>query len=487
VSGFTVSETRVGLVVALGGLVAVLDATIVAVAFPDLMRAFDTGVTGGQWVTTAYTLALVATMPLAAALAGRWGARRIYPAALCTFAGASLWAAAAGNFGSLIAARAGQGLAGGLITTVGMRIAFGAVDPERRARMTAYTGLPLLIGPILGPILGGLLLDVGSWRSLFLVTAAPALAAALGALRWVPKDPAAQERFKTDVISSFLLVPGVVLVTYALSAEGTEAVARLALLGFGGALVAAFVRRSSVHPRPLLQVRLLRDRVFARNAAVLALYAAPYFGSILLMPTYVQVLRSDGALQTALLMIPGAVGMGLTVQVAARVLERLGATAVVGTGLALALLHGVVTVIVLRPDTPYAVLALIGALRGVATGAVMMPTIAAATRRLHGSDLASGSSILPLVSTIANGIGTAAVSALFAGLIAWHLPTGSLSSLERLHGPVRAAAVADAVDALRATQSATLLLIVLALVVRLRGQRRNLTGRAVRAEAGRKR
>lgn len=84
---FTVSETRVGLVVALGGLVAVLDATIVAVAFPELMQAFDVGVTDGQWVTTAYTLALVATMPLAAALAGRWGARRVYIAALSAFAG----------------------------------------------------------------------------------------------------------------------------------------------------------------------------------------------------------------------------------------------------------------------------------------------------------------------------------------------------------------------------------------------------------------
>jgi len=275
----------------------------------------------------------------------------------------------------------------------------------------------------------------------------------------------------------------VVLVTYALSAQGTDTATRLLILGSGGVLVAAFVRRSLVHPRPLLRVRLLGDRVFGRGAAVLALYAAPYFGSTLLMPTYVQVLRSDSALQTALLMIPGALGMGLTVQVTARVLERLGAMTVVATGLALALLHGVVTVIVLRPDTPYGVLGVIGVLRGIATGAVMTPTMAAATRQLHGSDLASGSSILPMMSTIANGIGTAAVSALFAALIRWHLPAGSLTSLEHLQGPARAAAVANVVDALRETQSATLLLVLLALVVRLGGQRGSLTGRADRANA----
>jgi hypothetical protein len=109
--------------------------------------------------------------------------------------------------------------------------------------------------------------------------------------------------------------------------------------------------------------------------------------------------------------------------------------------------------------------------------------MAAATRQLHGSDLASGSSILPMMSTIANGIGTAAVSALFAALIRWHLPAGSLTSLEHLQGPARAAAVANVVDALRETQSATLLLVLLALVVRLGGQRGSLTGRADRANA----
>ncbi|WP_219996248.1 MFS transporter [Nocardioides humi] len=219
-SGLAPAEARVGLVVALGGLVAVLDTTIVAVAFPVLLQTFDASVTDAQWIATGYTLALVATMPLAPAVAGRWGTRRTYVVALCGFAAASLWAAAAGGLGSLVAARVGQGLAGGLLTPLGLTLAFAAVAPERRARMTAYTGLPLLIGPVLGPVLGGLLLDTGSWRSLFLVTIPPALLCALGAARWVPAGLAGREPAPTDLVGACLLVPGVVAVAYAASAEG---------------------------------------------------------------------------------------------------------------------------------------------------------------------------------------------------------------------------------------------------------------------------
>ncbi len=201
------------------------------------------------------------------------------------------------------------------------------------------------------------------------------------------------------------------------------------------------------------------------------LYAAPYFGSMLLMPTYVQVLRADSALRTAALMIPGALALGVSVQVAARVLERLGPRRVVGAGLVLALLHGLALVAVLRPDTSYAVLGGLGVLQGLASGAVMMPTMASATRDLQGGDLASGAAILPLASTIANGIGTAVVSALFAAAIAWLLPAGSLASLAGLDGAARTAAVADLVDALRLTQAATLVVVLLALVIRLGGRR----------------
>ncbi|MFF1448349.1 DHA2 family efflux MFS transporter permease subunit [Streptomyces sp. NPDC058274] len=465
-------ELRAAIVLAFGGLMAVLDATIVAVALPQLMAAFGASLTSAQWIITAYTLAMVATMPLAAGLAAHWGARRVYLGALVAFAVASAAAGASGSLAWLIAARAAQGLSGGLMTPLGMAIGFGTVAPARRGRVMAVTGLPMLIGPILGPVLGALLLGTGSWRPLFLITVPLALLGTAGTLAWLPADTAQGRRSRLDLFGAVLLVPGIVAVAYGISAQSDPAWVRTATAAIGVVLVAVFSVRALTHPEPLLRIGLLRDPTFGRGAAVLALYAAPYFGTVLMTPAYVQILRADSASVTAALMVPGAVGMGISLQVAARCLERLGPRLVVGTGLGLAIGSGLVQVIILRLDTSYLVLGLLGLLQGAGTGAIMMPTMSSASRELSGPDLASASALLSLVNTIANGMGTVAVSALFTVLTATMTGGGSLSALAGAGVTARAADAATIVDSQRLTQAAALVVMSLALFVRLRSPRR---------------
>ncbi|MFF9585974.1 DHA2 family efflux MFS transporter permease subunit [Streptomyces achromogenes] len=468
----TRAEVRAATVLASGGLMAVLDATIVAVALPRLMATFGASLAEAQWIITAYTLAMVATMPLAAGLAARWGARRVYLGALLGFAVASVVAGASGSLGWLIAARAAQGLGGGLMAPLGIALGFGAVAPASRGRMMAITGLPMLIGPILGPVLGALLLGTGSWRPLFFITVPSALLGAVGTLAWLPADTARGRRSRLDLLGAVLLVPGLVAVAYGISAQDGPAWARITTAVLGAGSVTVFAVRALSHPEPLLRIGLLRNPAFGRGAAVLALYAAPYFGTVVLMPAYVQILRADSASVTAALMVPGTVGMGISVQFAARCLERLGPRLVVGTGLGLAIGSGLAQVIVVRPDTPYALLALIGFFQGAGTGAVMMPTISSSSRDLHGPDLASASALLSLVSTIANGLGTAAVSALFTGLTATMTGGASLSAVTDGGAAARAEYAATIVDSQRLTQAAALVVMALALVVRLRSPRR---------------
>ncbi|MGW4403619.1 DHA2 family efflux MFS transporter permease subunit [Nonomuraea sp. NPDC004702] len=472
-SRLTGPELRAAVVLMAGGLLAVLDATIVVVALPALMAAFGASLSSVQWVVTAYALGMVATMPLAAGLAARWGARRVYLAALVGFAVASAAAGAAGGLDGLIAARAAQGLSGGLLAPLGMAIGFGAVAPERRSRMTAVTGVPMLVGPILGPLLGAALLGAGSWRALFYVTVPLALLTAAGAPAWLPAGRAGGRRVRPDLVGAILLVPGIVAVAYGISAQDSPAWTRIAAVAAGAVLVAAFCARALSRPEPLLRIRLLGDPTFGRGAAVLALYAAPYFGSALLMPAYVQTLRLDSASVTAALMVPGAVGMGLSLQVAARLLERLGPRRVVGTGLGLVIASGVVQVIILAPDTPYPVLGLFALLQGAGTGAIMMPTMSGSSRNLHGPDLASGSALLSLVSTVANGMGTVAVGALFTALTAAMTGGASLAGLAAMDAADRAAQAVTVTDALRLTQAAALVVMSLALVVRLRSPARH--------------
>ena len=466
-------EIKTALVSAGGGLLAVLDTTIVVVALPQFMSAFDAPLTAVQWIGTSYLIGTVATMPLAAAAANRFGARRSLITALGAFTATSVAAGLAPDLGWLIAIRAAQGMAGGLVVPLGVMLAFAATAPHRRARITSVTGLPLLIGPILGPVLGGLLVDQFSWRALFFVTVPPALLALVGAVRWIPGDRRPSAPLRVDLVGAALLVPGVVAVALGLTAESSPGWSRAASSVGGLVLIAVFARRAWSRSDAIVRLSLLLDRVFGAGAAVLALYAAPYFGSMLLLPAYIQVVRSDSALVTALLTMPSAVAMGATVQVSARVVERYGTRVVVGTGLSVSILATGLLAALLEVDTPYAVIAVCTALLGAGTGAVMLPTIAGSNRDLHGADLTSGATLLQVIPTLANVVGTAAVSALFAGFIA-ALTGGALD--DRRHGDP--SWLAGIVDAHRLTLVVTLGLMAAALYVRLRTAPTSTVGRA---------
>ena len=183
-------ETLLALSLALGGLVIVLDTTITVVAVPVLVRVFDAPLATMQWTTTAYLLALVSTLPLSAWIAARVGTRRAYIGALVVFAVASAAAAVAQDPTELIAARAGQGLGGGIINPLALVLGLRDVPRGRRGRIASLLGLPVLVGPTVGPVLAGWLVDTVSWRAIFVVTIPPALLAAVLVGRWARADDA---------------------------------------------------------------------------------------------------------------------------------------------------------------------------------------------------------------------------------------------------------------------------------------------------------
>ncbi len=425
------ARTKLGLTLALGGLVIVLDTTITVVAVPVLAEEFDASLAVLQWTTTAYLLALVTTLPLAAWLASRFGAGRTYVAAMLVFAVGSLAAGCAWDPLSLITARVLQGLGGGVVNPLGMAIAMTGLPANQRGRMAGFLGLPVLVGPLVGPLVAGALIDTVSWRAIFLITVPPALAAARLVSRWAPADRPT-ERLRLDVGGSALLVPGAVAVVYAVSDAGASDPVRLVLVVGGAVLMGAFVLRSLGHATPLLRVRLLADPVFASGLVVLVLFGAAYFGSMLLMPTYVQVTRGDSALMAGALGVPGGLAAGLGIQVATRLLDRSPARRIVTTGLLLSALAFAGLVAVLRTDTSYAVLAALGALLGFGSGAVILPTMTAATRHFDGADLASAASIMGLLQQLASAFGIAGITALFAGLAPLDAPATDLVSAQRL-------------------------------------------------------
>ncbi len=156
-------------VVVLGAIMSILDITVVSVAQPTFQTDFDASPAQAAWTMTGYTLALASVIPLTGWAADRFGTKRLYMLAVALFTAGSVLCAAATSIEMLTAFRVLQGLGGGMLMPLGMTIMTRAAGPERIGRVMAVLGVPMLLGPIFGPILGGWLIDIASWHWIFLI------------------------------------------------------------------------------------------------------------------------------------------------------------------------------------------------------------------------------------------------------------------------------------------------------------------------------
>ncbi|MGE7389832.1 DHA2 family efflux MFS transporter permease subunit [Streptomyces sp. NPDC004126] len=409
-------------VVITGSVMAVLDMTIVNVALGRLSDAFHAPLETIQWTATAYTLALAAVIPAAAWAMGRIGAKRTYLTALVLFTLGSLLAACAWNASSLIAFRAVQGLGGGLLMPVGMTMVMRSADRARMGRAMALLGLPILVGPVAGPMLGGWLVDSASWQWIFLVNLPVGAAALVLAAKLLapdaPADPASAPRL--DVPGLLMLSPGLALLLFGLSrgGEGGDFTAPGALLPTlaGAALAAAFVRRALRVREPLLDLRLLRDRTFAAGIATLAFFTCGYFGSMLLSPMYLQQARGLSASAAGLLVAPVGLAVGITMQIASRRVDKVSPRRMIPAGAVVAALGMAASALLTGTEgVPVWQVVAAGLVMGVGAGIVLMPTMTTASRDLPGERMAAASTALSINSQLWASVGTALLSVLLGG------------------------------------------------------------------------
>ncbi|MEV4498270.1 DHA2 family efflux MFS transporter permease subunit [Micromonospora arborensis] len=404
-------------VVVIGSIMAVLDVTIVNVALRPLAVVFGAPLAAVQWVVTGYTLALAAVIPAAAWAMSRFGAKRTYLTAIALFTAGSGLAALSWNIETLVLFRILQGLGGGLLVPVGMAMVIRAADRERMGRAMALLGIPVLIGPVTGPILGGWLIDTVSWHWIFLVNlpvGALALVLAARLLRHDEPPPAS----RLDLVGLLTLSPGLALLIYGLSTAGErgDLTAPQALLPTVAGLLLAigFVARGLTARAPLLRLRLLRDRTFAAGCTAMVLFPAGYFGSMLLAPMYYQTTRGLGATASGLLGVPLAVAVGVSMQVATRRVDRVSPRLMVLSGILIAACGLSLFAVQVGPETPYWRLAAALLVMGVGVGMVMMPANTTAIRGLATEDVPSGSTLLNIGSQVGVSIGTALLSVVLA-------------------------------------------------------------------------
>jgi EmrB/QacA subfamily drug resistance transporter len=324
------------------GLIAVLlDSTIISVATARLATDLHTQVSVVQWVSTAFLLALGATIPLTAWAVGRFGGRAVWLLGIALFCIGSTLCGCAWDIGSLIAFRVLQGLGGGLMLPLPQTLLVRAVGPDRLGRVMSAISVPAVVIPILGPMVGGAILNVAEWRWIFFLNIPICLVAFVLAYRGLARDQDLSPR-PLDVTGLILFVPAVVGVLYSLTQvaqHGTLAnVAAWLPLAIGLVLLALFVVHAArIGGAAMIDVRLFRVPSFAASSVLLFLSGLALYGAAWLLPLFYQEVRGSSALMAGVLVAPQGVGSLVARNWVGKLADRLGARPVVMTGVLLAL------------------------------------------------------------------------------------------------------------------------------------------------------
>ena len=412
-----------GGIVVLGTIMTVLDLTIVNVAIPTLGREFDASISSIQWVMTGYMLAFASVIPLTGWASERFGAKHVWLASLLLFLIGSVLAGAAWSLPALIGFRVLQGLGAGMILPVGQTILAQAAGPERMGRVMSVIGVPMLLAPVFGPVLGGTIVDSASWRWIFYLNLPVGAIALLAARRLPEARPQLGQRL--DLRGLALLSPGIALFLYGMSEAGNAGgfdAGKAAVTATGAALVLLFVWHALVRgKRALLDLSLFRRRGFAAAAATNFLLPLALFGALIVLPLYYQFVRRQSPLDVGLLLIPQGVGAAVAMPIAGRLTDKLGARPVVSAGLVVAVL-GTLAYTGVGADTSYAYLAAALFVLGLGIGSTIMPSMAVAFQTLAREETPRATSTLNAIQRIAGAIGTAAMAIILQRAIRDRLP-----------------------------------------------------------------
>ena len=401
---------RIAPVIVLGTIMSILDTTIVNVALDTLGRELHSGLSQIQWVVTGYMLALAAVIPVSGWASRRLGAKNVWLFSVLMFTLGSALCGLATSPSELIAFRVLQGVGGGMIMPVGQLMMASAAGPKNMGKITAITGVPAMLAPILGPTIGGAILQVTTWRWIFFVNLPIGIIAITAGLRLIHRSERQRSGETLDFLGLALMATGLPLFTYGLAEIGstgsfTSTKVVVPIIA-GLALIAGFVWHALRAKRPLLQLHLYQRPTFPAAALCMFLVGAAMFGSMILFPLYWQNVRHMSVIDTGLLSAPQGLGMALVMPFAGKLTDKHG-------GGALALMGVFLTTVFTLP------LALVGAhtsipfllsmmfLRGIGIAFAFVPTMTAAFASLRHSELSDATPQLNVIQRVGGSIGTA--------------------------------------------------------------------------------
>ena len=418
-------------VVILGMIMSILDTTIVNVALHTLGHDLHSSLAQIQWVITGYLLSLAAVIPITGWAARRYGAKSVYMTSLVLFTIGSALCAIATSTTELVLFRVLQGAGGGMIMPVAQLIMAQVAGPKRMGRVMGIVAMPAMLGPILGPVVGGTILESLHWSWIFLVNVPIGVVAFILGWRTIPHTESG-EAGRLDVVGLALLSTASTAVVYGLAQLGTPHTSLTApivvwptLAGF--VLTGVFCWHALHTERPLLDIRLYANRIFAAASFTTFGLGAALFGAMILVPLYYQEVRHESLIATGLLVGPQGLGMLVAMPIAGRLTDRFGGGRVALVGVSILCIGTIPLAFV---GTGTSILGISGVLlfRGIGIGFSFMPAMTAAFASLRPDQLSDATPQMNVLQRVGGAMGTAVLA------VVLQRATGSAPSPAHLAG-----------------------------------------------------
>jgi len=396
-------------VVILGMIMSILDTTIVNVALRTLGHELHSNISQVQWVVTGYLLSLGAVIPVTGWASRRWGARRVYLVSLVLFTAGSAACGLASSLPALVVFRVLQGVGGGMIMPVAQLIMAQVAGPQRMGRVMGVVSMPAMLAPIFGPVIGGAILEHLHWSWIFFVNVPVGAVAFALAWRMLPRTDSG-EAGPLDVVGLALLPTGAAAIVYGLSELGSGAslgsAAVLVPVIAGVALTVAFTLHALRIERPLLDVRLYANRVFAGASFTTFGLGAALFGAMILVPLYYQEVRGESVINTGLLNAPQGIGALIAMPIAGRLTDRFGGGRIALVGVSILGLSTLPLAFV-GAHTSIVGLSALLVVRGVSIGLSFMPAMTAAFASMRPDQLSDATPQINVLMRLGSAIGVA--------------------------------------------------------------------------------
>ncbi|MCG7338126.1 DHA2 family efflux MFS transporter permease subunit [Staphylococcus sp. ACRSN] len=403
-------KTRIIMVITMlfGGFFGLLNETLLTTALPSIMREFNIDYTKVQWLTTAFLLVNGVVIPLSAMVIQRYSTRQVFLTAILIFLGGTIVAAFSPNFQILLIARIIQALGSGIMMPLMMTTILDVFEPHERGKYMGIFGLVIGLAPAIGPTLSGYLVEYLDWRALFYVVAPVALLTFLASTKYVV-NVGTNRRVPIDFLSIILSVlgfGGVLYGTSSISRDGWNDPVVLTTIIGGIILVALFIFRQTRLSTPLLDFSVFKNSQFAVGITIMGFTMISMIGSETILPMFVQNIMKDSALQSGLILLPGAIVMGIMSVISGILFDKFGAKILGIIGMVIVIVTSSFFVF-MDGETSSLTLTIVYGVRMIGIALSLMPLMTYTMNQLPQEMNAHGSSMTNTVQQIAASIGTA--------------------------------------------------------------------------------